>query len=148
MNIEFYLHEFVSWILSTIQIANIESFAITIFGIGITVFTVLYSFISSKYDMIGSLRDKINNGGASIEEQTQYNIAIRYIQRQKRNNVYSIIVCGLSFGLFLLCKIKELFFNGSSLFQCCLAILYIVLILLIVFLTLFVLKEYLRQIEQ
>ena len=58
MNIEFYLHEFVSWILSTIQIANIESFAITIFGIGITVFTVLYSFISSKYDTIGSLRAK------------------------------------------------------------------------------------------
>lgn len=148
MNIEFYLHEFVSWILSTIQIANIESFAITIFGIGITVFTVLYSFISSKYDTIGSLRDKIDNGEASIEDQAQYNIAIRYIQRQKRNNVCAIIVCGLSFGLFLLCKVKELFFNASSLFQCCLAILYIFLILLIVFLTLFVLKEYLRQIKQ
>lgn len=148
MNIEFYLHEFVSWILSTIQIANIESFAITIFGIGITVFTVLYSFISSKYDTIGSLRDKIDNGEASIEDQAQYNIAIRYIQRQKRNNVCAIIVCGLSFGLFLLCKVKELFFNASSLFQCCLAILYIFLILLIAFLTLFVLKEYLRQIRQ
>ena len=148
MNIEFYLHEFVSWILSTIQIANIESFAITIFGIGITVFTVLYSFISSKYDTIGSLRDKIDNGEASIEDQAQYNIAIRYIQRQTRNNVCAIIVCGLSFGLFLLCKVKELFFNTSSLFQCCLAILYIFLILLIVFLTLFVLKEYLRQIKQ
>lgn len=148
MSIEFYLHEFVSWILSTIQISNIESFAITIFGIGITVFTVLYSFISSKYDMIGSFRDKINNGEASIEELAQYNIAIRYIQRQKRNNLYSIIVCGLSFGLFLLCKVKELFFNDSSLFQFCLAILYILLILLIVFLTFFVLKEYLRQIKQ
>lgn len=148
MSIEFYLHEFVSWILSTIQISNIESFAITIFGIGITVFTVLYSFISSKYDMIGSFRDKINNGEASIEELAQYNIAIRYIQRQKRNNLCSIIVCGLSFGLFLLCKVKELFFSDSSLFQFCLAILYILLILLIVFLTFFILKEYLRQINQ
>ena len=49
------------------DIGNIESFSITIFGIGVTLFTVLYSFISMKYEEIFNLRNKIINSTASVE---------------------------------------------------------------------------------
>ena len=67
MSIELIFRNLVNWILETVDTDNIESFAIAIFGIGVTVFTVLFSFIGSKYDVIKELRDKISNGVASIE---------------------------------------------------------------------------------
>ena len=86
MSIELIFRNLVNWILETVDTDNIESFAIAIFGIGVTVFTVLFSFIGSKYDVIKELRDKISNGVASIEEQAQYKIAIRYVSRQRNIN--------------------------------------------------------------
>lgn len=108
--------EFISWIFNSVKTANIESFAIAIFGIGITVFTVLYSFIGSKYELIRSLREKISEEKASIEEQAQYKIALRYVNRQIKINKYSIVVSVSSLILFLLCKIKNLFFPDNSIF--------------------------------
>ena len=52
MRIELILRNLAYWILETVDTDNIESFAIAIFGIGVTVFTVLFSFIGSKYDII------------------------------------------------------------------------------------------------
>lgn len=51
MSLEFLYEDLASWILKSVEIKNVESFALTILGIGITVFTVLYSFIGSKYEM-------------------------------------------------------------------------------------------------
>ena len=122
--------------------------AIAIFGIGITVFTVLYSFIGSKYEVIRELREKMNDGKASIEEQAQYKIAIRYINRQIKINRYSIIVSLSSFLLFLLCKIKNLFFPENNVFQFSIDLLYIVLVLIVGIMILLVLNEYRRLISQ
>lgn len=90
MSIELLLRNLANWVLETVDTDNIESFAIAIFGIGVTVFTVLFSFIGSKYDIIKELRDKISNGVASIEEQAQYKIAIRYVSRQRVYHHYSV----------------------------------------------------------
>lgn len=79
MSLEFLYEDLASWILKSVEIKNVESFALTILGIGITVFTVLYSFIGSKYEMIREVRERINEGKASIEDEAQYHIAIRYI---------------------------------------------------------------------
>lgn len=148
MSIELIFRNLVNWILETVDTDNIESFAIAIFGIGVTVFTVLFSFIGSKYDVIKELRDKISNGVASIEEQAQYKIAIRYVSRQRNINKYSIAVCMFSFLLFIMCKLKTLFFLDSRIFQVTLDVLYILLVLLVVSMVLLVLKDYQRQINQ
>lgn len=97
MSLEFLYEDLVSWILKSVEIKNVESFALTILGIGITVFTVLYSFIGSKYEMIREMRERINEGKASIEDEAQYHIAIRYINRQIKVNRYAIIVSLSSF---------------------------------------------------
>lgn len=140
--------EFISWIFNSVKTANIESFAIAIFGIGITVFTVLYSFIGSKYELIRSLREKISEEKASIEEQAQYKIALRYVNRQIKINRYSIVVSVSSLILFLLCKIKNLFFPDNSIFQYSIDLLYIALILIVGLLIGWVLIEYRRLVNQ
>ena len=148
MSIELILRNLAYWILETVDTDNIESFAIAIFGIVVTVFTVLFSFIGSKYDIIKELREKISNGVASIEEQAQYKIAIRYVSRQRNINKYSIAVCIFSFLLFVMCKVKTLFFLDNRIFQGALDVLYILLILLVVSMVVLVLKDYRRQIKQ
>lgn len=148
MSIELILRNLANWILETVATDNIESFAIAIFGIGVTVFTVLFSFIGSKYDIIKDLRDKISNGVASIEDQAQYKIAIRYVSRQRNINKYSIAVSIFSFLLFIMCKVKTLFFLDNRIFQGALDVLYILLILLVVSMVVLVLKDYRRQIKQ
>ena len=148
MSIELIFRNLFNWILETVDTDNIESFAIAIFGIGVTVFTVLFSFIGSKYDVIKELRDKISNGVASIEEQAQYKITIRYVSRQRNINKYSIAVCMFSFLLFIMCKLKTLFFLDNRIFQGTLDVLYILLVLLVVFMVVLVLKDYQRQIKQ
>ena len=148
MSIELILRNLANWILETVDTGNIESFAIAIFGIGVTVFTVLFSFIGSKYDIIKELRDKISNGVASIEDQAQYKIAIRYVSRQRNINKYSIAVSIFSFLLFIMCKVKTLFFLDNRIFQGALDVLYILLILLVVSMVVLVLKDFRRQIKQ
>lgn len=148
MSLELLYKDLISWIFSSIETENIESFAIAIFGIGITVFTVLYSFIGSKYEVIRELREKMNDGKASIEEQAQYKIAIRYINRQIKINKYSIIVSLSYFLLFILCKIKNLFFPENNAFQFSIDLLYIVLVLIVGIMILLVLNEYRRLVSQ
>lgn len=148
MSLEFLYEDLLSWILKSVDTRNVESFALSILGIGITVFTVLYSFIGSKYEMIREVREKMNEGKASIEDEAQYQIAIRYINRQIKINRYAIIVSLSSFMLFLLCKIKNLFFPENDLFQFSIDLLYIVLVLFVGMLTVFVLNEYKRLIRQ
>lgn len=148
MSLEFLYEYLVSWILKSVKTDNVESFALAILGIGITVFTVLYSFIGSKYEMVREVREKMNEGKASIEDEAKYHIAIRYINRQIKINRYAIIVSLSSFMLFLLCKIKKLFFPNNDLFQFSIDLLYIALVLFVGILIVFVLNEYRRLIRQ
>lgn len=148
MSLELLYEDLVFWILKSVETGNVESFALAILGIGITVFTVLYSFIGSKYEMIREVREKMNEGKASIEDDAQYKIAIRYINRQIKINRYAIIVSFSSFMLFLLCKIKNLFFPKNEQLQLSIDLLYIALVLFVGILMVFVLNEYRRLIRQ
>lgn len=148
MSLELLYEDLVFWILKSVETGNVESFALAILGIGITVFTVLYSFIGSKYEMIRELREKMNEGKASIEDEAQYKIAIRYINRQIKINRYAVIVSFSSFMLFLLCKIKNLFFPKNEQLQLSIDLLYIALVLFVGILMVFVLNEYRRLIRQ
>lgn len=130
------------------QRLNFQCLTLLSWGVRLTFFTVLYSFIGSKYEMIRDLREKISAEKASIEEQAQYRIAIKYVNRQIKINRYSIVVSLSSFILFLLCKIKNLFFPMNNVFQFSIDLFYIVLVLIVGIMIVLVLNEYRRLIRQ
>ena len=67
-------------------ITDISTFSLSIFGIGMTIFTVIYSFISTKKEYINEMSDIITSGKSCPETKAKFNIALKYIKRQKKNN--------------------------------------------------------------
>lgn len=63
-------------------INDISTFSLSIFSIGMTVFTVIYSFISNKKEYLNEVSSTIIFGKASPETIAKYRIAEGYIQRQ------------------------------------------------------------------
>ena len=73
-------------------ITDISTFSLSIFGIGMTIFTVIYSFISTKKEYINEMSDVITSGKACPETRAKFNIALKYIKRQKKNNTMILII--------------------------------------------------------
>lgn len=124
----YYMSQLVSWLVIRVNISNVENFSIGIFGISVTIFTVLYSFITSKQDMGTELQEKIFNSKASIEERTNYRIISRQIKKYRKINRYALAVCIGSLLLFVLCKLYALFFRGVTWITFVIDSLYLLLI--------------------
>ena len=62
-------------------ITDISTFSLSIFGIGMTIFTVIYSFISTKKEYINEMSDIITSGNSCPETKAKFNIALKYIKR-------------------------------------------------------------------
>lgn len=118
-----------NWLESQVNVSNVENFSIAIFGISVTVFTVLYSFIVSKQDIGYGFQEKILNGSANIEDRTNYNIIIRQINKYKQINRYALGECLGSLLLFVICKVYSLFLRQFSLALLVIDSLYILLIM-------------------
>ena len=84
-------------------INDICSFSLSIFGIGITLFTVIYSFISNKREYMNEISHIITSGKACPEAKAKYIIAEKYIQKQKRINAIILSVTIASFVVYTLC---------------------------------------------
>ena len=84
-------------------INDISSFSLSIFGIGITLFTVIYSFISNKREYMNEISHIITSGKACPEAKAKYIIAEKYIQKQKRINAIILSVTIASFVVYTLC---------------------------------------------
>ncbi len=84
-------------------INDICSFSLSIFGIGITLFTVIYSFISNKREYMNEISHIITSGKACPETKAKYIIAEKYIQKQKRINAIILSVTIASFVVYTLC---------------------------------------------
>lgn len=123
-----YISQLVSWLVTHVSISNVENFSMGIFGISVTIFTVLYSFITSKQDIGTELQEKILNSKASIEERTNYRIISRQIRKYRKINRYALGVCIGSLLLFVLCKLHVLFFLGVTWITLVIDILYLLLI--------------------
>lgn len=86
-------------------INDISSFNLAIFGIGITIFTVIYSFISNKQEYMNEITDVITSGKACPETKAKYRIAENYIQRQKKANKAIAIITIASLAIYVLCQL-------------------------------------------
>lgn len=67
-------------------IKDICNFQLSIFGISITLFTVLYSFILNKRDELRSYNEQIKTGTANPIITQKYNFAKSYIKKIKEVN--------------------------------------------------------------
>lgn len=67
-------------------IKDICNFQLSIFGISITLFTVLYSFILNKRDELRSYNEQIKTGTANPIITQKYNFAKSYIKKVKEVN--------------------------------------------------------------
>lgn len=84
-------------------INDICSFSLSIFGIGITLFTVIYSFISNKREYMNEISHVITSGKACPETKAKYLIAEKYIQKQKKTNVIILSITIASLVIYTLC---------------------------------------------
>ena len=86
-------------------IYDISSFNLAIFGIGITIFTVIYSFIYNKKEYMNEIADVIISGKACPETKAKYKIAENYVQKQKKANKAIAIISIASLLIYVLCQL-------------------------------------------
>lgn len=135
-----------NWLESQVNVSNVENFSIAVFGISVTVFTVLYSFLVSKQDIGYGFQEKILNGNANIEDRTNYNIILRQINKYKQINRYALGECLGSLLLFVICKVYCLFFRHVTLGLLVIDILYILLIVGSIIMFVLLVIDYKRKI--
>lgn len=71
---------------------NIATFSITIFGVAMTVFTVIYSFIVSKKNYRKELGHLQSIGKVSPYVLSEYKFSNEYIRKLRKVNVHIIIL--------------------------------------------------------
>ena len=86
-------------------INDISSFNLAIFGIGVTIFKVIYSFITNKKEYMNEITDIIISGKACPETKAKFKIAERYVQKQKKANKAIAIISIGSLFVYVLCQL-------------------------------------------
>ena len=92
---------------------NIGTFSITMFGVEMTIFTVIYSFIVSKKNYLKEVNRNISINGQTPFFSSESKFAYTYISNLRRMNRHVIALALLSLVLFiasLLLKEKNLEF--------------------------------------
>lgn len=110
-------------------INDISSFNLAIFGIGITIFTVIYSFISNKKEYMNEIADVITSGKACPEIKAKYNIAENYIKKQKENNKAIALISIASLFIYVLCQLYIHCFSGYIIIKHTILIMNCILVL-------------------
>jgi hypothetical protein len=114
---------------------------LVLFGVGLTVFTLLYSFILNKRDELRSISDEVKRGNNSPMLAQREDFAISYITRLKKANKHSFIAIIITFCLFVSGWISERIILDSAYnvklvcfwvisFSSCVVLIYIGLIIL------------------
>lgn len=84
-----------------IYLEDIYSVNFTLFGIALTIFTVLYSFILNKKDDLKLIADRIKFREINPMLKPQESYAIRYIKKLKRVNNHIIFISCLTFSIVI-----------------------------------------------
>jgi len=79
---------------------NIGSFAITMFGVEITIFTVIYSFIVSKRSYHKAVAYNIKCGHDDTHSLLERKFAYEYMKRLKKLNLFVLALAAVSLILY------------------------------------------------
>lgn len=83
-------------------IGDLASIQLTLVGISFSVFTILYSLIVGKLDLLQSISKQIKEGNHSPEIMQSETFCLKSLNRLKRMNLWTIIVCAISIILSII----------------------------------------------
>lgn len=83
-------------------IGDLASIQLTLVGISFSVFTILYSLIVGKLDLLQSISKQIKEGNHSPEIMQSESFCLKSLNRLKRMNLWTIIVCAISIILSII----------------------------------------------
>lgn len=81
---------------------DLWNFHLVLFGVALTIFTLLYSFILSKRDELKGISELVKSGDKSPILAQRESFAKKYIIRLKSANNHTALTIIVTFGLFLL----------------------------------------------
>jgi hypothetical protein len=93
---------------------DVWNFQLILFGLAVTLFTVLYSFIITKRDELRNISDLIKNGDQSALTLQKENFAKNYILRLKKINNHLVILISVTFIFSFIGWIAERFIPNSD----------------------------------
>lgn len=126
-------------------IGDIENFVLVIFGFSITLFTVLYSFIYTKRDIVIEVDEKIKQKKDDLFSIRERSNAILIIIKFKSMNRHLSILTCLSFFTYLVSifiKYYNMIFSFSLGCVCFLMILAIIIVIYVMIILVITHKDY------
>lgn len=109
-------------------INDICTFSLSLFAIGMTIFTVIYSFISNKKEYLNEISDIILSGKAGPETRAKYKIAEGYIQRQKKYNRTILFISILSLVVYAISLLYLRIYPESTVLEYVTVFLFLILV--------------------
>ena len=82
-------------------LGDVWNFHLVFFGLGVSIFTLIYSFILTKRDELRGISSKLKSGNKTPELKQYESFAIIYILKLKKINNHALIVSITSFLMFL-----------------------------------------------
>lgn len=83
-------------------INDLATIQLTLVGISFSVFTILYSLIVGKLDLLQSISKQIKEGNHSPEIMQSETFCLKSLNRLKQMNFWTIIVCAISILLSII----------------------------------------------
>lgn len=94
-------------------LGDIGNFSLVIFGFSATLFTVFYSFILNKKEVLKELSNKIRIDNDPLLSQMESN-AILYIRKMKKMNIHVIISLFISLCVYVTSIIVKYFVSNQE----------------------------------
>ena len=86
---------------------DLWNFHLVLFGVALSIFTLLYSFILSKRDELKSISEQVKTGDKSPMLAQRESFAKKYIIRLKSVNNHAILTILVTFVMFLFAWISQ-----------------------------------------
>lgn len=116
---------------------NIGTFSITMFGVEMTIFTVIYSFIVSKKNYLKEINRNISISGQTPFFASEKKFAYSYIASLRKLNIHIIALASISLMLFIasLFGQRDISHNIYDWVLCALSLIYLIysIVMLIIY---------------
>ena len=128
---------------------DLSDFHLVLFGVSLTIFTLLYSFILSKREELKSISELVKTGDKSPILAQKESFAKKYITRFKTANQQTIYIILITFILFLSSWLSETIISNNCI-QTKTVIIYIIsgLTILIIFYSIYIFVKILKHYKE
>ena len=129
-------------------LSDVGNFVLVVFGFTITLFTVLYSFILNKRELLNEISDRLKNGEKDPLLHQKSSNSKRIIERLKRLNSHLIVIVAITFITYFLCMLSKYLFDDICFKNVLIKIVGIITFLIICYVTIMLfltIKDYIKN---